>query len=162
MDVEYFSYLRELLGKKCGLEEDIEIVSYDGKNALTNTLLVSFVLKNFERLFFTFDLDSAVEVKKCLDRLGLKEKRDYLAIGKDRPGRMAIEGLLPERVITAVFSRETDLSMQLASSKSSESKAAKAKLKRKLLEEFKSNSDYSEEELKDFMAVGRSIGKALA
>ena len=56
---EYFSFIRGYLGERFGLPDDVEIVPYGGKDALKNTLLVGFVLKNFRNAFITFDLDAA-------------------------------------------------------------------------------------------------------
>lgn len=160
MDKEYFIFVRGVLGNRSGLPEDVEIVPYGGKDALKNTVLVSFVLKKFDKIFITFDLDAAHEVKKSLERLGLANKRDYLAIGKDQPGKSTIEGLLPEKIISAVLSQETDLAMQLGSQVSSERREAKRELKRLLLREFQSRSDYSDKELKGFLDIGRILKKA--
>ena len=159
-DKQYFEYVRTILKEKSGLPEDIEIVPYGGKDTLKNTTLVGFVLKKFDKVFITFDLDGATEVKKSLDRLALKEKQDYFEIGKDMPGKKAIEGLLPERVISIVFGRETNLAMQSTSSNTSERKEAKRKLKNLLLEEFKKGSAYTDAELKGFIQVGKIFMKA--
>ncbi len=51
IDSEYFCYVRDMLGEKAGLSEDIEIVAYGGKDALKNTILVGFVLRNFDRVY---------------------------------------------------------------------------------------------------------------
>ena len=160
IDKEYFLFVRGILGSRSGLPEDVEIVPYGGKDALKNTVLVNFVLKKFDKTFITFDLDAAHDVKKSLERLGLVNKRDYLAIGRDQPGRSAIEGLLPERIISAVLSRETDLAMQLGSQVSSERREAKRKIKITLLHEFQSRSDYSDKEMKGFLDIGRILTKA--
>ena len=160
LDKEYFAYIRDILGDRFGLPKDVEIVPYGGKDALKNTTLVSFVLRNFDKVFVTFDLDGATDAARALERLSLKDKNDYLAIGKNQPGKNAIEGLLPERVTAAVFGRESDLVMQLTSQKASERREAKAKLKRLLLEEFQSSSEYSDKELSGFINIGNVFMKA--
>jgi hypothetical protein len=70
----------------------------------------------------------------------------------------AVKGMLPRRVISAVHGRETDLVMKLSSS---ERRRAKDELKRKYLEEFKSHTDYSNEELKELSRVTRKINTRL-
>ena len=160
IDCAYFCYVRKLLGEKSGLAEDVEIVAYGGKDALKNTVLVGFVLRNFDRVFVTFDLDAEREVSKSLEAFGLKKKRDYLAIGKNASGKNSIEGLLPERVTAAVFGKETDLVMQLSSQVSVERREAKSQLKARLLREFESNTDYSEKELGPFIEMGKIFKRA--
>jgi hypothetical protein len=92
----------------------------------------------------------------------LKEGTDFCAVGQDRPGRKAIEGLLPERTISAVNGRETDLVMQLSSQDAADRRNAKQRLKREYLEEFKRYRDYSEAELKELMKVCRVVKRAFA
>ena len=159
-DKAYFEHLRSTYSEKFGIPEEVEIVPYDGKDALRNTMLVKFVLGRFDAAFITFDLDAKKEIEKCLTRIGLEENKSYAAIGVNKPGRDAIEGLLPEREISAVIAGETDLVMQLGSTKSDERKSAKNALKKKYLAEFKQHEDYTDEELKALFKVGKLIGKS--
>ena len=55
------------------------------------------------------------EVERCLTALNMKKEQDYLAVGIDAPGKRAIEGLLPENVRSAVFSKYPDLVMAATS-----------------------------------------------
>ena len=161
IDKEYFEYIRT---KKIGtkrLSEDIEIVAYGGKDALKNTLLVKFVLSKFDNVFITYDLDASNDVKGSLARLNLKEKDDYIAIGVNKPGRDAIEGLLPNRILSAVQAKETDLVMALTSADSAARKSAKSNLKQKYLEEFKKYNDYSNEELSELDKIWPIINKKM-
>ena len=80
-----------------------------------------------------------------------------MEIGISKPGKDSIEGLLPDKVIAAVFSRETDLVMQLGSQKSQERREAKRNLKRKLLEEFRCGGKYSDSELKRFIEIWTNL-----
>ncbi len=162
IDKEYFSHIRELLGERFGLPEDVEIVPYGGKDALKNTVLVGFVLKSFDRAFVTFDLDATRDVTRSLENLGLQNKQDYLSIGRNNGGRNSIEGLLPNRITAEVFGRETELVLQLASQKAEDRKSAKGRLKRKLLEAFRKGTDYSDDELKEFIEIGKVLKKAFA
>jgi predicted ATP-dependent endonuclease of OLD family len=161
-DKAYFEYLREKFGTRFGLPAEVEIVPYGGKNTLKNTMLVKFMLSRFDRVFVTFDLDAADDVKSSLERLGLIEGKSFAAVGLHKSGREAIEGLLPDRVISAVTGRETDLVMQLASTKSQERNEAKRKLKAAFLEECKKHEDYTGEELRHLIKIGQSVGKCFA
>jgi hypothetical protein len=68
--------------------------------------------------------------------------------------------LLPERTISAVNARETDLVMQLASQNSADRIDAKRRLKQQYLKEFKMFRDYSEAELREFSKLVRQIKRA--
>lgn len=169
IDKEYFVFLQQYSLGSEKLAQDIEVVPYGGKDTLKNTLLVQFVLSKFDHVFVTYDLDAESEIKSALSRLGLKEARDFLALGKDQSGKGSIEGLLPERILATVNGRETDLVMRLHSRNNSERKEAKDMLKKGYLEEFKLHADYTKDDLKE---LGRAIkiinarfgepGKALA
>ena len=160
VDKEYLTLIRELLGERSGLPQDVEIQPYGGKNALTNTVLVKFVLSRFDRVFVTFDLDARDEVARSLGLLGLKERDDYWAIGVNQPGKADIEGLLPGRITAAVFGSETDLVMQLRAQDGKERRDAKDKLKRRLLEEFRKEAGYTDQELSGFLELGKIFGRA--
>lgn len=161
-DKEYFEHFQQqdiLLEK---LAKDIEVVPYGGKDTLKNTLLVQFVLSKFDTVFVTYDLDADHEVRAALSRLGLKEGEDFLALGLSRAGRDSIEGLLPERVLAAVNGRETELVMGMRSNAAPERKAAKDKLKKKYLEEFKQQSGFTKDELKELIKVVKVISAKFA
>jgi AAA15 family ATPase/GTPase len=161
-DQEYFVALAKQ-GMACErLDQDIEIAPYGGKDTLKNTLLVQFVLRKFDQVFVTYDLDADSDIRSSLHRLGLREGRDFLALGVHQAGKDCIEGLLPERVLAAVNGRETDLVMKLGSRETSERKKAKEALKKRYLEEFATHSDYSKDELRDFAKVVKAINARFA
>jgi len=157
IDKEYFEYFQQHQNLSEGFAKDIEVVPYGGKDTLKNTLLVQFVLSKFDNVFVTYDLDADHEVRGALTRLGLKEGKDFISLGLQAPGRDSIEGLLPERVLAAVNSRETGLVMGLRSRDNSERRDAKDKLKKKYLEEFKQHTDYTREEMKDLLKALKVI-----
>jgi predicted ATP-dependent endonuclease of OLD family len=162
IDQQYFEFLQK---KDLGIEPlspDIEVVPYGGKDTLKNTLLVQFVLRKFDHVFVTYDLDADGEIKGALHRLGLKETKDYLALGVKQAGKDCIEGVLPQCVLATVMGKETDLAMRLGSRDNSERRKAKDELKRKYLEEFKKPTDYSKEELKELSKIIRIINGKLA
>jgi len=161
IDKEYFCLLQKNT-YSCGcLDADIEIVPYGGKDTLKNTLLVQFVLRKFDRVFVTYDLDAQGDVCGALGRLGLKDQNDFVALGLSQPGKDCIEGLIPQRVLAAVHGRETDLVMKLTSQDNKERRKAKDALKRKCLQEFASHSDYQKDELKDLAKVVKTINARL-
>jgi len=112
-------------------------------------------------VFITFDLDAQTDVQKHLEQSGLQEKRDFAPVGKNKPGKQAIEGLLPEKVFQTVYAKEVDLVAAAMGETSEIRKSAKSSLKRKLLETFKATDNYSDLELKDFETLGKMISKAM-
>lgn len=160
-DQQYFELLKknEISCEKLG--SDIEVVPYGGKDTLKNTLLVQFVLRTFDKVFVTFDLDAESDVSGSLGRVGLKKNVDYLALGISQGGRDCIEGLLPERVLAVVNGKETGLVMSLGCKDNSDRRKAKDLLKKKYLEEFKSRTDYTGEELKELNKVVKQINSRL-
>jgi len=161
VDKQYFEFLREKSLGKYVLDKSIEILPYGGYGALTNGLLLKFTLSNYNKYLITFDLDAKSKVLKSLEGIGLKEKDGYLPIGLSRGGCESIEGLLPERVLSAVHGRETELVTKLRASDENERKKAKDSLKKLFLEEFKKHEDYTEAELKEFSAVIKMINEKL-
>ena len=139
----------------------MKVLAYGGRGSLKNATVISFVKQVVPKVFITFDLDAKTEVQRHLEQIGLEEKKDFLAVGKNRPGKKAIEGLLPEKVLQAVYGREVELVSALADV-GDERKSARSALKKKLLEEFIASEDYSESDLKDFEILGRAIAKALS
>jgi putative ATP-dependent endonuclease of OLD family len=161
IDQEYFQFLQQHSLACDQLASCIEVVPYGGKDTLKNTLLIQFVLRKFDRVFLTCDLDAASEVRAALTRVGLKEGSDYTSLGVAQPGKDCIEGLLPQRVLSAVNGRETDLVMKLGSKDNSERKKAKDALKKQYFSEFKSRIDHTKEELKEIAKVVRLVNTRL-
>jgi putative ATP-dependent endonuclease of the OLD family len=159
LDQEYFETLQQRNFPIECLNKDIKVTPYGGKDTLKNTLLVKFVLSQFDKVFITYDQDADADVKAALTRLGLKQNDDYLALGKPQHGKDCIEGLLPQRILSAVMGRETDLVMKLGSK---ERREAKEQLKRLLLAEFKRNDDYTKEELQDLAKAVKTINRKFA
>ncbi|HEV7219584.1 MAG TPA: AAA family ATPase [Terriglobales bacterium] len=162
IDQEYFCYLQKHQHSCECLADDVEIVPYGGKDTLKNTLLIQFVLRKFDKVFITYDLDADNEIRGALARLGLNENIDFLPLGLSQAGKDCIEGLLPECVLGAVNGRETDLVMKLGSKNSTERRKAKDALKRKYLDQFTSCSEYEKDELKGLAKVVKTINAKLA
>jgi predicted ATP-dependent endonuclease of OLD family len=147
IDKEYFEFFQKHSLESESLAKDIEVVPYGGKGTLSNNLLVQFVLGKFDQVFITFDLDAANDVKKSLTRIGLKESVNFIPVGLNQAGKDSIEGLLPDRILSAVNGRETDLVMSMRSINNQERRKAKDELKKKYLAEFKLHTDYTKSEL---------------
>lgn len=161
IDKEYFQFFQQHTLACEQLASCIEVVPYGGKDTLKNTLLIQFVLSKFDHVFLTHDLDAASDVRSALTRVNLKEGNDYVALGINQAGKDCIEGLLPQRVLSAVNGRETDLVMKLGSRENSERKSAKDALKKHYLNEFKSKTDYTKDELKELAKIVRLVNSRL-
>lgn len=161
IDQEYFNFLKSHSLHCDRLAANIEVVPYGGKDTLKNTLLMQFVLRKFDRVFVTYDLDAASEAGAALGRLGLKEGTDYIGLGIKQAGKDCIEGLLPKTVLSTVNGRETDLVMKLGSANSSERKRAKDDLKRHYLNEFMSRTNYTRDDLGEIAKIVRMVNSRL-
>ncbi|NKF20872.1 ATP-dependent nuclease [Solimonas marina] len=161
IDQEYFRFFQEHSLACDRLSGSIEVVPYGGKDTLKNTLLIQFVLRKFDRVFVTYDLDAAADVRAALGRVGLKESTDYIGLGVSQAGKDCIEGLLPQSVLSAVNGRETDLIMKLGSKDNSERRKAKDALKKLYLAEFKAKTDHTKEDLKELAKVVRLVNTRL-
>jgi predicted ATP-dependent endonuclease of OLD family len=157
IDKEYLSFLHKQSLLPDPLPEDIDIVPYGGKDALKNTVLLKFTLDKYDEAYITFDLDAINDVKRPLEAIGYTEGVTYFPIGKKSKGHQDIEGLLPERVRTKVFGQNA----ALVTSAIGGDRDAKNQLKNKYLEEFKSITDYTEEELKGFIDLIKAIKKGI-
>lgn len=161
IDQEYFQFLQKHSLGCDQLASSIEVVPYGGKDTLKNTLLIQFVLRKFDRVFVTYDLDAEAEASTALARVGLKENSDFAGLGVNQAGKDCIEGLLPQRVLSAVNGRETDLVMKLGSRDNVDRRKAKDALKKFYLSEFKSKTDHTRDELKELSKIVRLINTRL-
>lgn len=161
IDKAYFEHLRSKFPQKFPVPADVKILQYGGRDSLKNTTILSFARQIVGRVFITFDLDAKEHVQKHLEQVGFEEKKDFVSVGKNRSGKRDIEGLLPDRILSTVYGRETDLVSALGESNDAR-KSAKNHLKRKLLEEFIYHNDYSDDELKEFEALGKAIAQVLS
>lgn len=161
-DKRYLEVVHSAGHAQCQLPEGVEIVPYDGKDALKNTILLKFILNKFERVLITFDLDAKSELENSMRQLGLREGLDYLAVGVDEPGKQCIEGLIPDDVLSDVHRQNTGLVMQLTSANSSERKSAKNALKGKILSAFSSKKPLSREDVEKFKPLFKLINSSIA
>lgn len=161
-DKEYFEMLRDPAHGSNQLVLDGEIVPYEGTGALSNTILLRFVKNRYPRLFVTFDLDAASSIKKTLEGLQLEKGKQYMPVGQNVAGKKNIEGLLPEKVTTAVYGANPDLVQAATSGTADEQRSAKSRLKRLLLDEFKKQSTPGDEYFGHFYVLSKIMNRALA
>jgi len=157
IDKDYFDFLLQNRLLQETLPNDIDVVAYGGKDALKNTVLLKFTLEKYDEAYITFDLDALSEVKRSIEAIGYKEGVTYFHIGKDMAGHKDIEGLLPDRIRSKIFSMNPSLVTQAIGG----DRSAKNTLKKLYLDEFKKNTDYSAEELKDFNLLFKRINKGI-
>ncbi|WLD12930.1 ATP-dependent nuclease [Planctellipticum variicoloris] len=161
IDRKYLEHIHSLEFEGFVLPDGLDIVPYEGKDALKNTILLKFIIEKFKRVLVTFDLDAKPELERVMQQIGLEEGTHFVAVGVDRSGKQCIEGLIPERVLSKVHGQNTDLVMQLSAQESRDRKSAKSALKQKILAEFKSDRSIAIEDLRGFAPMFRVIGKAL-
>lgn len=140
IDVEYLTFIKENHPDIYQLPEDVQIVSYGGKDALKNTQVLQFMISRLDKAYITFDLDAKHEVVNKLQSIGLCEDTDFCAIGLDKPGHECIEGLLPQALLAEVYAENVMDVMALGSTNSSAKKSAKGNLKRASLNKFKAGT----------------------
>ena len=159
LDKEYLEHINSLELDGFTIPQGLDIVPYDGKDALKNTVLLKFILEKFKNTLISFDLDAKGELVKIMNQLSLNEAEDYFVIGANKPGKECVEGLIPERIVSAVYANNSDLVMQLGAQDGKLRKSAKSSLKAKILSEFKSKTDYTTEELKPFKPLFSFINR---
>jgi predicted ATP-dependent endonuclease of OLD family len=159
IDKKYIEHIHTLGINGFTLPPGLEIVPYEGKDSLKNTILLKFVVEKFKKVLITFDLDAKAELEKSMHQIGLKEGHNYISVGVEKPGKQCIEGLLPDRVISKVLSDNPDLVMQMGAQESKDRRSAKSALKNKYLAEFKSDKSVVAEDLKGFSYLFRALTK---
>ena len=161
LDKKYLEHINSLGLPGYTLPENLEIVPYEGKDTLKNTILLKFIVEKFDNVFITFDLDAKQELGKIMQQIGLEDGVDYLAIGNNDSGKQCIEGLMPERILSDVHSKNTDLVMQLSAQDGKERKNAHRKLKQKILSAFQESRDIKPEDLKGFKKLFAAVAKSM-
>lgn len=159
IDKAYFEHIHQLGFAGLTLPAGIEIVPYDGKDALKNSILLKFIIDKFQKVLVTFDLDAKQELERTMSQVGLEQGTGYLAIGADKPGKQCVEGLLPERVLSKVYGANPDLVLALTAAENKDRKSAKSSLKQKLLDEFKKDTSIMRDDLKQFLPIFKALSK---
>ena len=123
---------------------------------------MKFIRSRFKTSLITFDLDVESDLQQPLVSSGLVKGRDFLAIGKDVPGRRAIEGLLPESIFQEVQSTNTELVLKLSNGSASEIKSAKSALKKLYLAKLKEKAVPRSDAYREFYKLIKQINKILS
>lgn len=159
IDKAYFELLRNEAHGDNRFRFSGEIFAYDGFSSLTNTLLVRFIKNKYSRVFITVDLDALPQVEKTLHSLDLKKDTDYMPLGVNSAGRRAIEGYLPDSIVSSVNAAHTDLVRALSSDNKEETKDAKRKLKEKYLAEFRTSAKPGSDDFAGFYQLVKKLNK---
>jgi putative ATP-dependent endonuclease of the OLD family len=160
-DKEYFELLRDPAHGVHQLKFSGEIIPYDGCGNIQNSILLKFIRNTYKRMFVTGDLDMQGNLEKVFHGLGFQKNKEYAWVGVNAAGKKNVEGLLPESVITAVYSSKPAIVQAATSGTSEEQKSAKSQLKKLLLAEFKSKAKPSDEFYKGFHPLVKLANKAL-
>jgi predicted ATP-dependent endonuclease of OLD family len=160
-DKAYFEMLRNQSHGSNRLLLQGEIVPYEGTGALCNTVLLRFVKNRYRKFFVTFDLDAAGQIEKTLKSLQLEKSKHYLPVGLSAAGKRNIEGLLPDSVTTSVYAANASLVQAATAGTKEEQEGARNRLKKLLLEEFKTKAKPGAEFFGNFYALTKAINKAL-
>lgn len=161
-DKEYFTLLRDSVHGRKRLRLKGEIVAYEGKDSLKNTVLLNFIKNRYRRIFITFDLDAKEDLDKRLRALGFEPKKHFAPVGVDSPGKKNIEGLLPDSVRKSVFGKHDELVQVAMHGASKEQRDARSRLKRLQLEEFKKTAAPGTEYYGGFYKLVNLMNRALA
>lgn len=162
IDKEYLELLRDDAHGENRLRFDGVIFPYGGKDTLKQRQLLKFVMSQFTRFLVTYDLDCESDVEPTLKAVGLAKNVDYIAIGKDSPGKKFIEGLLPDSVLQSVFANNVELVQKATSATGSDARSAKASLKKLYLDEFRLTAQAKGDEFKSFYMLTKQLNKMLA
>lgn len=161
LDRDYFEFLRSRYPSIFKLNSDIEIVPYEGKDALKNTALRRFIINKFKRVFVTFDLDAENEVAPALRKIGLEEFKDFSSIGLNKDGCECIEGLLPDVIRASVHQNCISDVNAMMSSDTKVRRSARQRLKRAYLEEFK-KANIEDKDLHHFKVIFNRMASAFS
>jgi putative ATP-dependent endonuclease of OLD family len=159
------NYLEILMDDAHGtnkLSFDGVIFPYGGKDTLRQKHLLRFMMSRFNRFIVTYDLDAESEVEGHLKELGLAKGLDYVAIGKDAPGKKCVEGLLPERTFQTVFAGNVDLVQKATIGIGNDAKSAKSSLKNLYFEEFEKTAKPLSDDFKGFYALVKQLNKMVS
>lgn len=161
IDKEYLELLRDDAHGDDRLKFTGTIFSYGGKDTLKQKQLLRFIMSQFKQFIVTYDLDCENEIEPTLKALGLVKNSDYLAVGRDISGKKAIEGMLPDEVLQAVFSSNVELVQKATTATGAEARSAKSSLKKLYLDEFKKRSAPRSDSFKGFYGLTKQINKML-
>lgn len=157
LDKRYFDFLKREYPSKWGIPDHVDVIPYGGRDTLQNTQMLKFIIQKFDKVFVTFDLDSNDVVPKWMQKIGLEEGRDFVAVGVNKPGCECIEGYVPDEVKKKVFAENFELVSALTSGDGKARNSAKSCLKRKMIEALE-KSPPVESDMKALLGLMRRIG----
>ena len=160
-DKAYFEMLRNEDHGDNRLQFEGSIFDYDGFGSLKNPTMLKFIQNRSKSAFITYDLDVESEVKKGLERNGFVHKKNFIGLGINKPGMRAIEGLLPQDLVSSVNNENQELVQQAMYGTRDEQKQAKKSLKALYLEKFGKECEPSEEWFGEFYKVVKILNKGL-
>lgn len=136
IDKKYFEQLQNNVHGTHMLKNDIEIFAYGGADSLKNNVLMNFIKSRFAKVVITVDYDRFKDVQKSLQAIGFSENVNLFAIGKNESGKDAIEGLIPDNIVSKVYGEHVEDVRKLACTQKDVQKSAKNALKRYILDAF--------------------------
>jgi predicted ATP-dependent endonuclease of OLD family len=159
-DKAYFEMLKHPDHGANRLQFDGYIFPYLGRDNLKGRTLIQLIKSRYKNFIVTYDLDADKELSKIFEDLGLQKNKHYFPVGAVANGKDNIEGLLPDRVLKAVYGREIEAVQQISSGNKDVAKSAKSKLKKALLEEFKTEAKPGLEDYSGFYSLAKKINAA--
>lgn len=160
IDKQYIEFIASLDVPGFSLPAGCEILSYEGKDALKNSILLKFVLEKFHKYLLTFDLDALSDLDRPMRNLGLERDKNFHTIGISEPGKDCIEGLLPGEIPASVYASNYSLVMKAQSQDPRDRKSAKNSLKTLMLDAFRKRSDWTKTDLAGFKPLFSNIAQA--
>ena len=106
-------------------------------------------------------MDAESKLEKVFTGLEFHKNKEYAWVGIDVPGKKNIEGLLPESIVTKVFTSNSALAQAAINGTAEEKNTASKQLKKLMLSEFKKLAKPGDEYFKGFYPIVRMINKAL-
>jgi len=161
-DRAYFEMLRSEDHGVNRLVFDGSVFDYDGFGSLKSPTMLKFIQNRSKSSFITYDLDIESEVRKGLERNGFVHKENCLALGLNKPGMRAVEGLLPRSLVTSVNNEHNELVQQAMYGTKDEQKSAKNSLKKHYLTKFQDECEPTKEWFGEFYKVVKVINAGLA
>ena len=162
IDKEYFELLRNARHGKNTLKLTGRIFAYNGVDNLSHSALIKFMKSTHKNLVVTYDLDREIDALKHLGRAGIETSKDAFGVGQNIPGKKNIEGLLPDTILTAVYSQNAQLVQQATSEPGDAGRSARAKLKQLYLESFKAEAEKGVTAFAGFYPLVNKLNRALA
>ena len=159
-DKEYLEFFKDPKHGKNQLNPSCQILPYGGTGFFKHPQILQFVQAQYRKLIVTFDRDAKKEIEPTLIGLGFKPGKDFIVVGKEKPDKRSIEGLLPDWVKSNVF-KDNPQVVSIAVTNESEKKEAQSKLKELYHQEFVKNAKPNQADCGEFYALVKLINKII-